>query len=81
MYTCLGASGGFSDLQNLLARLHVGQGSALVVALHEVKQPVVRARLVKVVEPAETLLDEQDVVGKQLQEAVQAVLRARGVGE
>ena len=77
---CLGASGGFSDLQNLLARLHVGQGSALVVALHEVKQPVVRARLVKVVEPAETLLDEQDVVGKQLQEAVQAVLRARGVG-
>jgi len=69
-----------SDLQNLLARLHVGQGSALVVPLHEVKQPVVRARLVKVVEPAKSLLNVQDVVGKQLLEAVQTVLRARGVG-
>jgi len=34
----------------------------------------------KVVEPAESLLDVQDVVGKQLLEAVQAVLRLRGVG-
>jgi len=34
----------------------------------------------KVVEPAESLLDVQDVVGKQLLEAVQAVLCLRGVG-
>lgn len=69
------------DLQDLLARLLVRQVGAPIVAAEVLQQPIVRARLVEVIEAAEALLDVPRMMRQELVEREQPVLVAVGVDQ